>query len=408
MFVPESPYPLIDIEEAWRRVADTLSPLPSGRCTLDESLGLVLSEDIVATENTPPFASSAMDGYAVIAGDSALQRRVIGEQDAGPIQALVVKEGTAARIMTGAALPDGADAVIPVEDTIEEEGIVRLSAEVSPGQYVRPVGQDIASGDIVLQRGARIGPAEIGLLATVGCTDVPVHPRPRVAVMATGDELVPPDQTPGPGRIRDSNSYALVAAIRAAGCTPIHLGLVEDSLDALRMALLKGVTKADMVLTSGGVSMGARDLIKPLLEELGTVHFGRLSQKPGKPLTYATVRGKPVFGLPGFPVSSLVSVENFVRPALRLIGGHSALWRPEVSVRLAHKVRHAPDRTEFQRATLENSDGEFLATTTGAQVSGRLKSLVGANALLRLPAGRGDFGQGERVTAVLIDRPETS
>ena len=407
MFARKSPYDLIGIDEAWRRVAASLNPLPPTTCPMAEALGLVLAEAIVASENMPPFASSAMDGYAVIASDPASERRVIGEQDAGPLQELHVMPGTAARIMTGAALPEGADSVVPVENTVEENGIVRLLSSVTRGQFVRPVGQDIAAGDAVLEAGTAIGPAEVGLLATVGRTQAPVYPRPVVAVMATGDELVPADRKPGPGQIRDSNSHALVAAIRTAGCTPLRLGVIPDTMEALRSALLRGVTEAQMVLTSGGVSMGARDLIKPLLEELGTIHFGRVAQKPGKPLTFATVRGVPVFGLPGFPVSSLVSFENFVRPALRLMGGHRMLWRPEVQARLSHRVRHAPDRTEFQRANLEMRGGEYWATVTGDQVSGRLKSLVGANGLLRLPEGQGDFGQGESVTAILIDHSET-
>ena len=407
VFGPDSPYPTIDIGEAWRRVAATLVPLAPAVCALDDALGLVLAEDIVATENMPPFASSAMDGYAVVAEDLAPEKRVIGEQDAGPLQGLRVVPGTAARIMTGGALPEGAGAVIPVENTAEEGGVVRLLSSVAPGQYVRPVGQDIAVGDVVLEAGSTIGPAEIGLLATMGRTQVPVHPRPTVAVMATGDELVPADRTPGPGQIRDGNSWALAAAIRAVGCTPIRLGLVEDDARALREALLRAVAQADMVLTSGGVSMGARDLIKPLLEELGEVHFGRVAKKPDKPLTYATVKGVPVFGLPGFPVSSMVSFENYVRPALRLMGGHRKLFRPQAVVRLAHDVRHAPDRTEFQRAIVERRDGQYWATTTGVQVSGRLRSLVGANALLRLPRGRGDSDQGEEVAAILIDQPES-
>jgi len=402
-FRPTSPYPMLTVEEAWRRVAAALAPLPAQRLSIGEAVGLVLAEDVIAGVNMPPFPASAMDGYAVIASDAAAARRVVGEQSAGTERFLRVEPGTATRIMTGAPLPQGADAVVPVENTREEDGLVVIDGPVRPGAYVRPVGQDLKEGEPLLTRGSVLGAAEIGLLATVGHVRVAVHPRPVAAVMATGDELVPPDQTPGPGRIRDSNSDALMAAVALAGATPLHLGRVGDDRGALRRALLEGATRAHLVLTSGGVSMGTRDLIKPLLEELGTVHFGRLAGKPGKPMTFAMARGVPYFGLPGFPVSSLVMFELFVRPALRLLAGHAQLFRPEITVHLAHDVRHEPDRTEFQRAVVTEREGAHWAETTGVQASGRLKSLVGANALLRLPAGRGDFARGEGVRAILID-----
>jgi len=385
-------YPVISIEEAWQRIAAAVRPLPPVVLPLTEVLGHVLTEDVVATENMPPFRASAMDGYAVLAEDAFTERRIIGEQDAGRQKPLRVEPGTAVRIMTGAPLPEGADAVIRVEDAVEQEGWVRFLVPVSRGDNVRPVGQDVAAGDIVLEKGLTLGPAEIGLLATIGHTRVLVHPMPRVAVMATGDELVPPERALAPGEIRDSNSYAVAAAVEAA----------------LRAAILEGVSRADMLLSTGGVSMGVRDLIKPLLAELGTVHFGQVAVRPGKPLTFATVGDVPVFGLPGFPVSSLVSFEMFVRPALRIMSGQHKLWRPEVPACLSRSIRHSPDRTEFQRAIVVLRDGEYWAETTGVQVSGRLKSLVGANALLKLPAGVTDFKHGDAVTAILINQAEVS
>lgn len=405
MFRTTSKYPIIPMEEAWRRVAARMAPLPAASYALGEALGLVLAEDVQAVENMPPFASSAMDGYAVIASDVG-PRRVIGEQNAGPDRELTVEPGTAARLMTGGPVPRGADAVVPVEYTEADGDYVALKVDIVPGQHVRPAGQDIATGDLVLIAGQEIGPAEIGLLATMGRAEVRVHPRPTVALMATGDELVPLGEPLAPGHIRDSNSHAMAAAVRAAGFTAHSMGLIPDNIDALRRAILDGVGSADMVLTSGGVSMGTRDLIKPLLEELGVVHFGRVAVKPGKPLTYATVRDVPVFGLPGFPVSSLVGFENVVRPALRIMAGHRRIMRPEIEVQLSHDIAHAPDRTEYQRAVVTVQDGIHVATTTGNQVSGRLKSLVGANALLRLPAGIDRFRAGETVTAILITMPE--
>ncbi len=402
----ESPYPLIAIQEAWRRIADALSPLAPRRLSLDDALGCVLAEDVTAEEDLPPFPASAMDGYAVVGGDPARTLRVVGELHAGSGEQLVVTTGQAARIMTGASLPRGADAVIPVEQTESLGDQVRLLTPVSAGQHVRPAGQDAARGDVLLDRGLALGAPEIGLLAALGRLEVLVHPRPRVAILATGDELIPPGGHLGPGQIRDSNSLALTAAVRAAGFSPISLGIVPDVKERLRDAILEGVANADMLLTSGGVSMGNRDYVKPLLAELGTVHFGRVATKPGKPLTFAHVKGVPVFGLPGFPVSSLVSFENFVRPALRLLAGHRRLWRPEVTALLAHDVAHAPDRTDFQRATLHRRDGRLWATTTGSQSSSRLKSLVGADALLRLLPSPETLKAGEAVDAILIGLPE--
>jgi molybdenum cofactor synthesis domain-containing protein len=405
-FANRSTYPMIPLEEAWDRVEQSLGPLAPVEVPLVDLLGLVLAEDVTATEDMPPFRASRMDGYAVRAEDGQETRQVVGEQDAGDMMDVNVRPGTALRIMTGAPVPDGADAVIPVEDTEERGGRVHLKRGVEPGENIRPIGADIATGDLVLAKGTVIGPAEVGLLATVGRTRVLAVPRPRVAVLATGDELVPPDETPGPGQIRDSNSFALAAAVTATGAVPQRVEQIMDTPEALRDAIVRALEHADMVITSGGVSMGTRDLVKPVLEELGTVHFGRVAVKPGKPLTYATVRNKPVLGLPGFPVSSLVSFENVVRPALRILAGHRSLWRPEVTAKLEHSIRHAPDRQEYQRAVVTERDGVYSANTTGSQASSRLGSLAGANALLRIPRGVGDLEQGAEVTALLINQPE--
>ena len=405
-FATTSSYPMISLEEAWAIVERTITLLEPRRVPLQELLGLVLAEDIVANENMPPFATSTMDGYAVIANDSATGLRVLGEQGAGSVLDVTVVPGTALRIMTGAPLPTGADAVIRVEDTSESNGVVRLARGVSESESIRAVGHDISIGDLVIPRGTVVGPAEIGLLATAGRTAASAYPRPRVTVMATGDELVSPAETPGPGQIRDSNSFALCAAAQVAGAVPQRTERILDTSDALRKAVLDAVGGADMVLTSGGVSMGTRDLVKPVLAELGTIHFGRVAIKPGKPLTFAIVSGVPVFGLPGFPVSSLMTFENVVRPALRIMSGHKALWRPAIQVRVSHPIRHAPDRTDFQRAILSERDGEWWATTTGSQMSSRLKSLVGADALLRIPRGVGDLAANATVTALLLNSPE--
>ncbi len=317
-FATKSEYPMIPWEEAWAIVARTVRPLAPSTAGLIGLQGLVLAEDIVATGNMPPFAASKMDGYAVIAGDGVSGRRILGEQGAGTMLGIEVTPGTTIRIMTGAPLPKGADAVIPVEHTSETDGVMRPQRAVQPNDHVRLAGQDIAIGDLVIAKGTVMGPAEIGLLAMVGRAAAQAHPRPRVAVIATGDELVPPGEPLAPGQIHDSNSYALCAAVQAAGGIAHRVDRIIDSEDSLREALLAALQDADLIITSGGISMGTRDLLKPVLASLGAVHFGRVAIRPGKPLTFATIRGVPVFSLPGFPVSSLVTFENTVRPALRV------------------------------------------------------------------------------------------
>ncbi|MFP3896308.1 MAG: gephyrin-like molybdotransferase Glp [Anaerolineales bacterium] len=406
-FASESRYPMIPMEEAIQIILEIVRPLHAICISRDELLGHVLAEDVRAEENMPPFATSRMDGYAIVAEDNSQRRRILGEGIAGAELDVTVTPGTAMRIMTGAPLPPGADAVIPVEETCEVDGYVTLPGAVPQGQYVHEVGGDYSVGDLIIPEGSVVGPPEIGLLANLGRAKALAHPRVRVAVMATGDELVGADETPGPGQIRDSNSYALCAAVRDTGAIAQRVDRIVDKRRALYEALLEAASEASVVITSGGVSMGTRDLVKPVLAELGTVHFGRVAIKPGKPLTMATIEGAIVFGLPGFPVSSLVSFENVVRPVLRVMMGHRALWRPEITARLRHDIAHKPDRTEFQRAVVrQDDDGTWWATTTGSQVSSRLKSLVGANALLRIPQGVGDLATGEKVQALRIDLPE--
>ena len=402
----ESRYPMIPVDEALKRVMAHVAPLPVVERRFDEALGWVLAEDVKANEPLPPFAASTVDGFAVVAADGAGKRDLIGEQFAGYDADLRIKAGQAARITTGAPIPNGADAVMMVEWSMEEEGTVSFTQSVKAGDYIRPIGSDIALGQTILTAGTLLGAAEIGLLATVGMTSVLVHRRPIVGVMSTGDELVEPDETPGPGQIRDSNRFSLVASLREAGAEAIELGIAPDTKEALQGFIEEGLANCDALVTSGGVSMGELDLVKPLLEELGTVHFGRVNTKPGKPVTFATVEGKPFFAMPGNPVSSLVSFEVFMRPALRKMSGYlpSAWHRPRVPAILAHKTRHTAARTEFQRAVLHfnPSARRFIARTTGSQQSSRLLSMVGANALVVLPHGKADFEAGEEVETLLI------
>ncbi len=348
--------------------------------------------DIFAHEDMPDAPKSAVDGYALRAADGMAERRVLAELTAGgAFHETPLQPGTAVRIMTGAPVPPGADTVIMVEQTEEQQGLLRIAQSVAPGDNMLRVGQDMTRGSLVLARGAVLGAAEIGLLATIGQVRAQVYRRPVVAVLATGDEVYEPDAPLSAGGVRDSNRYALLAAAREAGCEVISLGIARDDVAVQRAAILEGAARADVLLTSGGVSMGTRDLIKPLLAELGTVHFGRIAFKPGKPTTFATIarpeQATPLlaFGLPGNPVSSLVSFEVFARPALRRMQGDARPDRPLVRVVLRDPIQAPSDRPEYQRAIVGWEDGRLIARSTGAQGSSRCSRCAALTALLLVP-----------------------
>jgi molybdenum cofactor synthesis domain-containing protein len=408
----ESPYPMVEVAEAKRLIAEQTPILASeivqiGAADLSSALGRVLAEDLFASEDLPALPRSAVDGYALHAADAMEPRQVLGELRAGgALYEQPLPRGTAVRIMTGAPLPPAADAVIMVEQTEEIDGVLRVQEAVPQGANVQQVGVDMERGALILARGSVLGAAEIGLLATLGRTRVPVFRRPIVAVLATGDEVFEPDELPSAGGVRDSNRYALLAAARDAGCELISLGIARDDEALQRAAIMQGVAQADVLLTSGGVSMGTRDLIKPLLAELGTVHFGRVMFKPGKPTTFATIAREHVpnpllaFGLPGNPASALVSFEVFARPALRRLQGDTRPERPIVQAVLRDTIRASDNRPEYHRAIVIWEDGQLVAYSTGAQGSSRLLSLRGANALL-VVHGRSSFEPGTLIDAML-------
>lgn len=394
---------MVEVSEALEKILAHAHPLGSETVELLRAGGRILAEDVFADDNLPGLPRSSVDGYAVIADDDATEVAVLEEVTAGRLAHAQVRPGTAVRIMTGGTLPPGADAVVMVEEVDEADGRAVLQHRPRRGENVHPPGMDLVRDQRVLVGGSRIGAAEVGLLATIGCARVPVYKRPRVAVLATGDELVEPDQTPPPGSVRDSNRYALITAADEAGAEVVWHGHALDDEAALERSMRDGLAAADVLLTSGGVSMGTRDLIKPLLEKMATIHFGRVSFKPGKPLTFATTEeGKLAFGLPGFPVSSLVTFEIFVRPALLRLGGASRVVRPRVEVALGHEIRPDPVRPEYQRATVTWEDHRFVARTTGLQTSSRLMSIVGANALLEIQPGTELLPEGTIVPALLL------
>lgn len=410
----ESPYPLVSVEEAVATVLRWASPLPVQEVPLRSAQGLVLARDVVSPLSLPPFPAAAMDGFALLAADGHAPRRLIGEQMAGHVTGVTVEPGTAVRITTGAPVPPGADAVVKVEAADEVDGTVMVHPDhpVRPGLNVRPIGSDVEEGQPVLAAGQALGPAELGVLASLGFTCAPVHRRPVVAIFSTGDELAEPGQPLGPGQIYDSNRTTLVAAVVQAGGQPLDLGIIRDDPAELERRLAGALTEADALLTSGGVSMGELDLLKPLLERWGTVHFGRVLMKPGKPMTFATLAPprsaadptpRLFFALPGNPVSALVTFHLFVRPAVRRLMGFRTVGLPQIVAVLGHEFRLDPERPEFHRVTLRRQGNRCVAISTGSQASSRLLSAAGASGLLVLEKGRGVLPAGAERPVLLLD-----
>ena len=414
----ESSYPLVSIEEALAVILSHVAPLPAGPAPLPDALGRVLAHDVHAPAAQPPFPAAVVDGFALRAADGDGPRRLAGEQMAGYVAAIDVAPGTAVRITTGAPIPPGADAVVMVERADETNGWVtpHPGQGLRAGLGIRTVGADVQAGQQVLAAGQPLGPAELGMLASLGMGHATVHRRPVVGVFSTGDELVAPGQPLEPGQIYDSNRPTLLAAVALAGGQPLDLGIVVDRPGALEQALARGLAAADVLVTSGGVSMGELDLLKPLLARWGAVHFGRVRMKPGKPVTFATLPARrddgeidatqparPIFALPGNPVSSLVTFQLFVRPAIRRMLGHTAVGLPQVNAVLGHEFQLDPERPEFHRVTLRHDGGRSLAVSTGSQASSRLLSTSGANGLLALEQGASVLPAGAERPVLLLD-----
>lgn len=377
--------------EARQLVLDHLTPLTPCRKPLDQVLGLAVAEDLHAFEAVPPFTNSAMDGFALRAADAAtatdlspVRLRVTGDLAAGAVPKGAVEPGTALRIMTGAPLPEGADAVVPQEHTQHGPGWVELRRPLKIGANVRRAGEDLPKGGLVVTVGTALRAGEIAVLASTGFAEVPVYPRAKVAVLTTGDELVECGLLPGPGQIRDANIHALCAQIRAMGAVPVPFPRIPDQRGHVEAALIEALATCDLVLTTGGVSVGDFDFVKPVLESLGAEQvFWRVAQKPGGPLGFWRLKGKPVFGIPGNPVAAMLMMEEYVRPACRKLMGFRQLHRPERQGILDQPWRKSsPDgRVHFLRVRVQESNGEWHTVLTGPQGSGILSSMLHANAL---------------------------
>jgi molybdopterin molybdotransferase len=393
---------MLTVEQALEQILSRFSPLESERVELIDALGRVLADSVVSRRQIPPWPNSSMDGYAVRATDTgAVELNVVGQVTAGTVPTRAVGRGEAVRIFTGAPLPDGADAVVPQEDVTATDGVIRLGARVDPGAYVRPAGEDLNVGDRVLEPGATLGAAEIGLLATLGYTQATVYRRPRVAILSTGNELADLGVEPGPGQIPNTNTYSLMAQVIEAGADPVNLGVAPDDLGTIEGRLRRGFG-ADVIVSSAGVSVGDLDLVKEALTRLGAeLHLWRVSMRPGKPITFGSVGETPIFGLPGNPVSAMVTFELFVRPALRRMAGHRILDRPRILARAARRISNPGPRRGYLRVALCRDASGWQATLTGDQGSAILRSMVLADGLAVVP-GDTVVESGEGVEVIML------
>jgi molybdopterin molybdotransferase len=391
---------LISITEARRRVLNAVAQLGDEDVPLDAALGRVLAEELTSAIDVPPFDSSGMDGYALVAGPEA-ELEVIDEARAGHPASEAVRPGAAVRISTGAALPEGANAVVPVERTSAANGGVQVP-ETEAGANIRRAGEDIRAGDALLRTGTTLGPAELGVAASVGRASVRCALRPRVVVLATGDELTPPGQPLAAGGIYSSNSFALGAQVERAGAALIGRGTVPDTPGGTREAIGDALEHADVVIVSGGVSVGPHDHVKDALRELGVEeHFWGVLLRPGKPTWFGTRNATLAFGLPGNPVSAMVTFQLFARPALAALQG-AAPEAARATAVLAHAVARNPRREEAMRVRLRQTDQGLVAETTGEQGSHMLTSMLGADGLAMIAQGEGEVAAGERVEVELL------
>lgn len=411
---------LLSVNDARARILAAITPLAPVTVDLEEAFGLVAADDVTSPIDVPGFDNSAFDGYALRAADvgiaqvdAAVALQVVGEVPAGSLDAVTVSPGTAARIMTGAPIPEGADAVLPFEATdgvqwaqklSDSIGQVRVLESANVGDNIRRRGSDVAVGDVVVPQGQALHAAHIGVLASVGMTQLRVYPRTRVAILPTGDEIVEVGDPVRPGQVRNSNAWGLTALARKYGAIPHRLPIARDTEVALLAAIKRG-RDADLIVTIGGVSMGDYDLVRNVMATQGSIDFWQINMKPGKPLAFGNVGGIPLIGLPGNPVSSMVGFELFVRGALLKLMGHKQLENPTVRARSREELRSSDGKRTFVRVSVERERDEMVCTPTGEQGSFRLTSMTQANGMADVPEDT-VIHAGEPVTVIVLDERE--
>jgi molybdopterin molybdotransferase len=402
---------LLPVEEARERILSRITPLAPIELHLQEALGCVAAEDVLASEDMPAFSSSAMDGFALRSADlegatesSPVELRVVGRARIGRRPDATVGDGEAIRIDTGAPIPAGADSVVPIENCLASQDTVRVLQWVPPGKHVRPAGEDSRTGDLLVPAGRRLGGPELGLIAAAGCSRVLVHPKPRVVVISTGDELVEPGRFPQFGQIRDANAYTLFGALREAGARPYLAGIVPDDVESFKEMILSQLLQADAFISSGGVSVGEHDVVKRAFFRRGEIDFFRVAMQPGMPQAFGAFEGKPYFGLPGNPVSVFVSFEVFVRPALLKLAGRTDLDRPQVTAVLDSEISGPEGKTVFARVRVRRTTEGWFATSTGSRSSNLLRTVTRANGLAVIPPGVERLEAGDRCRVLLFRR----
>jgi molybdopterin molybdotransferase len=396
----------VSFEDARRQILDAVTPLPAETVALLDAVGRAITEPLVANRDMPRFDNSAMDGYAVRAEDCrpGAVLKVIGYIPAGGRAEPALQPGCAVKIMTGAPMPPRADAVVPFEETDSGDVTVTLRGPVRARDHIRFCGEDIAAGQLVMEAGTTLRPAEISLLASFGWARIPVYRRARVAILSTGDELVELGQPLTDETIINSNSWSLAAAVKEMGAEPVMLGIARDNLESLREKLSEGLA-CDALITSAGVSAGDRDLVRDVLEELGVQQlFWKIDIKPGRPTAFGMKGPVPVFSLPGNPVSSMITFEEFARPALLKMMGHRQVLKPLIKAILKQPVQKKPGRTHFMRVTVFAENGELVVASSGDQNTGILRTMLRANAIAILPAERERLEAGEAVQIHLLDQ----
>lgn len=401
---------MISVEEALETILANFRPLGLEKINILDTRGRVIGEDIFAPRNIPSANNSAMDGYAVryadtkgATKDNPLKLRIIEDIPAGKVALKKIKKGEAARIMTGAVIPEGADAVVRQEDSLKEGRTVVIYVAAGKADNIRFAGEDVRKGELVVKKGSALRPADIGMLAALGKAFVSVYQKPRVAIMSTGDELVDIETEPPAGKIVNSNSYSLAAQVLECGAIPVMLGISKDKKTDLQETF-KTALHADLIISSGGVSVGDFDFVKNVMGEIGNaMHFWQVAMRPGKPLAFGSIEGVPLFGLPGNPVSAMVSFEQFVRPSLLKMQGHTKIFRQTVKAICNEDFKKQAGFRHFIRAVVKREKSGYVAATTGDQGSGILKSMVTANGLIVMGENETAIKKGTEVTVQLLD-----